>query len=112
MGGSVTVIPLPPLASSMTTTPLFVWARTPPLNPARPRLRLTAAMMSHFMDDLPVRGLADGRTPRPVAAHALTGHECRLCQRVARGPRFPRSPDGEVATLADVGNALLAGAAL
>ena len=52
------LVPSVPLASSMTTTPLFVCATTPPLSPPRPRLRLTAAMMSRckFMNDLPVRG--------------------------------------------------------
>ena len=60
----VRLVPLMPLASSMTTRPLFVWARTLPLSPPRPRLRLTAAMMSRFMDDLPVRGLADEHRPR------------------------------------------------
>jgi hypothetical protein len=42
-----------------------------------------------FMDDLPVRGLADGRTPRPVAAPLLTGQVCSLSQRLARDSRFP-----------------------
>ena len=84
------LVPWVPLASSMTTRPLLVWARTPPLSPPRLRLRLTAAMMSRCMDDPSCAGFADEPRPRPVAAHVLPGHVCHLYQRVGRSQRFLR----------------------
>src|SRR5215212_56652 len=80
------LVPSVPLASSMTTRPLCVWARTLPFSPTRPRLRPTTAMRSRFIDDLPVRGLADSARHEPWP-HTRRRVACTLSINVWRAGR-------------------------